>query len=253
MTAELRRYFNGGYRQIEGWLSKSVFSVVDALNISAEKQSVTGGCCEIGVHHGRLFVALLALASKNSKSLAVDLFEDQSLNIDRSGRGEKQIFLDNVSKWAAADMQVTALQADSLSISTVKIIEIAQQFGLFKFFSVDGGHTREHAFHDILVAQELTANGGFILVDDFFSQDWPGVTEGVSRYYNGADTKFAPLCITGNKLFLTSISYHKRYLTELAATLPVGRPNSKLQTIQLYGWPAISFHLAADDSVLLPI
>lgn len=250
MTQKLREYFNEGFKRVDGWVAESVFPVLTILNDAAVRHHIKGGCCEIGVHHGRFYLALLALADDGAKSLAIDLFGQQALNIDRSGRGDKEQFLLNITKWATPGAVSEILEIDSLALSVHDIVKLQQQFGRFKVFSVDGGHTRDHALNDMLVAQELTLNGGLIIVDDFFHPDWPGVTEGVSRYFGMSNAKFAPLCIAGGKLFLTSISYHQSHLSELHSRLIQNHPKSPIKSVTIHGWQAFSFRLAPGEPVM---
>ena len=51
---------------------------------------------EIGVHHGQFFIALNQLIPSNFTSYAIDVFDNQQLNIDKSGEGNKSKFIENL-------------------------------------------------------------------------------------------------------------------------------------------------------------
>ena len=52
----LRRYRENGFDNIEGWCNPAVFYALDLLDSAPINK--TGGICEIGVHHGKFFLAL---------------------------------------------------------------------------------------------------------------------------------------------------------------------------------------------------
>jgi len=55
--------------------------------------------------------------------------------------------------------------------------------GAYRLISIDGGHTAETTAHDVAIAAEALAPGGVIILDDCFNEMWPGVSEGVHRYF----------------------------------------------------------------------
>ena len=64
----------------------------------AGQWSLPGGVVEIGVYHGKFFIAMNGLITDPSvRSVAVDLFESQDLNIDSSGRGDADAFRANLT------------------------------------------------------------------------------------------------------------------------------------------------------------
>lgn len=250
--SHLLDYVQHGFKEVEGWVLPAAVTALEAFdNITRSAGVTVGGACEIGVHHGRFFLALLSCIGPQEKSLAIDIFEDQILNVDRSGKGSKSQFLQNVARFSHHVERVETMHADSLTLNSKELVDMGSRFLPFRFFSVDGGHTAVHAFNDLLVAQDLITNGGIVMVDDFFQPDWPGVTEGVARYYSTANTKLAPLCIAGGKLFMTTFSYHTRYLQNIRNQFLGDRPKSIVKSITIHGHAAISFRLHHEDPMVL--
>lgn len=247
----LQAYAQDGYLKVEGWVLPAAITVLGILNQASIAEHVKGGACEIGVHHGRFFLAMLECVGSPSKSLAIDLFNAQDLNVDHSGCGSLEAFLRNIKQHSNNSAAVETMAADSLSIGLTAITDIRDRLGGFRLFSVDGGHTRVHALHDILIAQELTNNGGIIIVDDFFQPDWPGVTEGVSKYFDTSDARLAPLCVGGGKLFLTSVSFHKKYIEFIGHKVAGARPTVTAKWINLYGWNSFSLRTLGKSPVIL--
>lgn len=247
----LQNYLQYTFKNVEGWLLPAAVAGLNTLESIARLEGVvSGGACEIGVHHGRFFLALLACTNPSERSLAIDIFEDQALNVDRSGNGSRLRFAENLTKFSSHADQVEIMQLDSLSLNSEKIVGIAQRFAPFRLFSIDGGHTTVHASNDLLVAQDLIVNGGLVIVDDYFHQDWPSVTEGVARYFWEVNAKLAPLCLVGGKLFMTTFSYHERYLARLRSALIDPRPKSFAKYVTIHGYKAVSFRLHHEDPIV---
>src|SRR5215831_3331880 len=84
LRATLARYVATGHKKVEGWLTPIAIDLVCAASAAQKAQGVNGPVCEIGVHHGRLFILLHLLTDSGERSVAWDLFERQSENIDQS-------------------------------------------------------------------------------------------------------------------------------------------------------------------------
>ena len=145
------------HNTVEGWVNNHAFGFLhvihDALN--ASKPPVPGGVLEIGVHHGKFFIALNGLvADETSKSIAVDLYENQDLNIDFSGRGSRSHFENNLRQFDRhGGRNVIIESADSTTVAAADLLAKAGQ--RFKVVSVDGGHTAEHTIADMNLANEV--------------------------------------------------------------------------------------------------
>jgi peptide chain release factor 2 len=61
---------------------------------------------EIGVHHGRLFIPMALARRPGERALAIDVFEDQHLNVDHSGKGDRARFEENVARTGAAPIDI---------------------------------------------------------------------------------------------------------------------------------------------------
>jgi hypothetical protein len=203
------------FGNVEGWISPRIIQILEfAERYHLEKQ-VTGDVGEIGVHHGKLFFLLATLAKGNEKCIAVDLFDHQELNIDRSGKGSLTAFKDNMAKgFPDLEPRVRIVARDSLSVTPSTARDAFETTGL-RLLSVDGGHTIAHAVNDLDLAQELLAPCGIVMLDDFFGVGWPGVSEGYFKYMNTLNRRLAPFLIFENKLFLTTVSEKEEILNAL--------------------------------------
>lgn len=213
MKRSFEMYRKVGYRFVTGFLEPGNLPVLEILDTAQRARGVTGAVAEIGVHHGRLFIPLHLLQRGAGTSVAIDLFGDQELNIDKSGSGDLQKFTDNVALWSSMD-GVVIHQGDSTKLTPETLRDKAG--GPIRFFSVDGGHTAEIVFSDMRLADATLADGGIVIADDVFNQQWPGVVVGTLRYLD-EDAGLVPFAVGFNKTLFTQPEYADYYRGELAA------------------------------------
>jgi Methyltransferase domain len=207
MQPNFNRYRAIGQRFVTGFLQPEILSVLDVLNAAQRTKQVSGAVAEIGVHHGKLFIGLRLLQRPGQKSVAIDIFGDQELNVDGSGHGDYEKFANNVKLWSSLD-DVVVHQGDSTKLEPAKLRELAG--GEIRLFSVDGGHTDEIVYSDMKLAEATLADGGIVIADDVFNEYWPGVATGTLRYLaDGA--KVAPFLIGFNKVFFTQPEHSEFY------------------------------------------
>jgi|BogFormECP12_OM2_1039638.scaffolds.fasta_scaffold91215_1 hypothetical protein len=92
-----------GHRFVQGRLQPEVLDIVHTLDRVQRENNIGDAVAEIGVHHGKFFIGLRLLLRENQRSLAIDVFADQHLNLDGSGRGDRGKLLANINRWASAD------------------------------------------------------------------------------------------------------------------------------------------------------
>lgn len=196
MNFQFERYRLGGQRFVAGWLEAGAITMIKVLDSAQRSYGVSGAIAEIGVHHGKFFIALNLLQRTTECALAIDVFDDQELNIDNSGMGDRAKFERNVARWSS-DERVIIHQGDSSKLNATTVCALAKS--RIRPFSVDGGHTDTIVVHDMKVAERALCPGGIVIADDMFNQWWPGVATGTFRYMeNGA---LQPFALGFNKVF----------------------------------------------------
>jgi hypothetical protein len=196
-----------GHRFVKGWLEPNVLDIVHSLDSAQRDNNVSGAVAEIGVHHGKFFIGLHLLLCENQRSLAIDVFADQHLNTDGSGRGDLDRFRVNLNRWASAGALVIH-QGDSTALESTVVQDLVGS--PVRLFSVDGGHTEQIVLADMKLAEASLADGGVVIADDVFNEMWPGVAVGTLRYLqNGA--ALAPFAIGFNKVFFAQPEYIEIY------------------------------------------
>jgi len=207
----------------EGFLHVFTQSNADALHNLARLDrmlyefGVDGGIGEIGVLDGGFFIAMHNLMLPDCVSLAIDVFDLPSYELDPAGIGFGRAsigkFRANLARWAIRPWAVLLVEQDSLTISEDQVGALRDVAGYFKFFSIDGNHTEIQTWNDLGIAEKLTATDGIIIVDDYPNTAWPGVKAATTRWTGRAD--WLPLLEDSNKLYLAHRSMHPAYKAAL--------------------------------------
>lgn len=207
----IENYVNNGFNNVEGWCNERVAEIVDYFDsLPLNKE---GGACEIGIHHGKLFLLLNQAIEEKHKSYAVDVFDLQHLNIDNSGQGRKDMFADNIIKYDRhKGNNIILLEEDSTDSKNIMRKTIPA--GSLRFMSVDGGHTVEHTINDLNIASELIHNEGIVIIDDITNHWWMSVIEGVCKYMLTYPT-LIPFAAGNNKMYFSKMSWHGYYYKQM--------------------------------------
>jgi hypothetical protein len=207
------------YGRVEGWLGDRMWQIVDVIGTIFDTNGVRGNIVEFGVHHGLFLFLLDTLRNDGEQSFAIDVFEDQHLNMDNSGRGSLAAFLSHLETFFGSERRsFRIVQRDTMSFFAMEAIELFGKEGV-KFFSIDAGHTILHACNDLSLAQEVLVPGGVVALDDYMSVHWPGVTEGFYRFMGSQNRRLKPFLYFQNKLFLTTVSEHAGCLQQLRSAI----------------------------------
>lgn len=183
--AEARqRYVAESVGRIEGWNGAVAFRFLDHINdIQKNRLAISGSVAEIGVHHGQFFVYLAMLRAHGERAMACDVFDQQELNKDGSGCGDRAIFEQNLREHlgSLAGIAIFSQSSDQLNHR-----EIAARAGPIRLISIDGGHWRDIVINDLCVAASCLQEYGVAVLDDVLNPYWAGVSEGLACYLWGA-------------------------------------------------------------------
>jgi hypothetical protein len=214
-SARSNRYLNH-LNSVSGWLSKFSAEAIVAISEFQNERDFQGAVAEIGVHHGKLFLLAYLTTKQDEPALAIDVFGLQHLNTDKSGCGNKTIFLRQLRKWAGDTDGVELIEDSSLNVATEDVLE---KVGKIRFFSIDGSHTEEATTHDLRLAESVMTEEGVIALDDCFSEFWPEVSAAVARYLMG-NPAFVPFAMTPGKVYLCRTHLKSTYQTMLRERFP---------------------------------
>ena len=232
---KLKAYVRHGHHIVKGWLVPGAAEAIISLSEEQRRLGVPGGMAEIGVHHGKLFILLYLLGSENEPAVAIDIFSKQRLNVDHSGAGDLATFRRNLRRHADSE-RLTIHEGDSTELTSAQLLELGR--GRFRTISIDGGHTAEITEHDLATSEEALAPSGILVLDDCFNEMWPGVVEGVHRYFS-QPRAIVPFGIGANKTFFC----HREFAQQYALVLK--KMNGRIAEQQFLGRPVVCFEYAS--------
>lgn len=197
-----------GHKKVQGWLSSHSLSFLYYLSQFQIEHDIRGNIAEIGVFKGRFFIALCLMMRPGEKAAAIDVFEDQHLNIDQSGVGDYGVFISNLMMVLGDSSAINIIKSDSRKVTSGKLLE--RIGGRMRLFSVDGCHTTEHTESDLHLAAQTIVPGGIVILDDFENTAWPGVRHGTDGFLR-KEANLRPFALAYNKLYFTTAEYFDEY------------------------------------------
>jgi hypothetical protein len=206
----LEHYLQSGIDSVDGWLDGFSARFIASISRIQQQAGYSGSSGEIGIHHGKLFL-VLRLAT-DEPCFAIDVFEQQHLNIDNSGYGNRSIFLANLRRWAGSEAGVEIIAKSSLDVLPSDIVEPC---GKVRLLSIDGGHSEDCVLSDFRLAERILHPYGVAIADDYFNPSWPSVSVGVARHCLDPATQLRPFAISPNKLYLTRPEFADAYRDRL--------------------------------------
>ncbi len=197
------------FESIEGWFMWEAVEILSYFNNIQKFESVQGDLFEIGAYKGKLTLMLMTFAREGELLYVNDIFDMQYLNQSKSGCGANlSDFTNNIAKLTSNYGFVKLLIKDSSGLS------LADVRGTMRIVSIDGGHSTEETYSDLVFATSVLSEHGIIIVDDIFHRDWPGVKAGVDRFLNDYN-QMVPLAVFFNKLIIVyknSLNFYAQYL-----------------------------------------
>jgi hypothetical protein len=179
-------------QNIHGWFSNEAGLLIALLDEFQKSEQIEGDIFEIGVHHGKSTVFFSHLLNNTENIHVCDVFDSQKNNVSDSGKGNKDIFLDNMKKFSHRNVSgIYSCLSSELNISKIG--------SGFRIFHIDGGHNTNEAFYDLLLASEAIHEKGIIILDDPFRPEWPGVTEALVEFLKSYKD-FVAVVVGFNKL-----------------------------------------------------
>jgi hypothetical protein len=160
------------------------------------------------VHHGKTFILLSLCLKEKELGIAVDIFDNQELNVDFSGKGDLELFRRNLLKHGN-ETQSKIIKKSSMSL---KPDDIKQSL---RFIHVDGGHWYGAVVNDLRLAAACAGPDCVIAIDDFFNADFPEIA---AAYYTWKEEKseLVPFSISRGKLYICHAGYQEYYRGALA-------------------------------------
>lgn len=208
MSDRQREYILRGRNKVGGWFFRLDAEIFYSITDHQNRNALDGSLVEIGLHHGKSFIALCLSLRHGQRAYGIDLFEEQSLNLDRSGKGDRRVVEGNLK---AADVDLSTVILDARASTSVSPSDILGSVGAARFFSIDGGHQIDVVRDDLLLAERTLAGHGVIALDDFLRPEWPDVSAGYFAWFAARSKSIVPFAIGFNKLYLCEQSHVASY------------------------------------------
>src|SRR4051812_24358153 len=90
------KYIEQGIHAVEGWFGGDQIEFVVRVDEFQKGLGIKGGIAEIGVYHGKMFILLLLCRRLGEPAVAIDIFDEQWMNWDQSGAGNRDMFEKNI-------------------------------------------------------------------------------------------------------------------------------------------------------------
>jgi hypothetical protein len=200
-----RTFIDRRLYRIHGFMHPTDAMIFSTILDYQNRNSLSGGCVEIGVFYGRSFALMAQFLQKDECALGIDLF-DIGERADAQSAQLKAVR--DMLHTEGLDAHTHLFKRDSAQITADEITNVV---GTTRFFSIDGGHELHHVRCDSALALQTLAPHGVIAFDDFFNPQYPDVTVAVLQFLK-EQPDLAAFCITKNKLYVARASEYKRYL-----------------------------------------
>lgn len=203
--------YKNNFNVIRGWFDLRFLNILIILNEFQNINQINGNLAEIGVCEGKSFIPLYLIANDTNNVVAIDIFDQQHLNRDKSGDSNLERFKNNIKTYCDPNMSKLEIIEGDSSLMTAKDYLAKSKNNLsFRIFSIDGSHRPQETMIDLSNAAEALSHGGIIIIDDFFNYEWPGVADGVTQFLKQNHT-IKPFFIGFNKVVLTHTEYVSKY------------------------------------------
>lgn len=205
---------------VQGYLPSLDARLIAALLAYQNESNMTGHLCEVGVHHGRLFLMLALARRAGERALAIDLFEDDAINSNTRHAGRDRALFANARRLGIELSEQETFKTSSLDIEAADILQ--RTTGRIRFFSVDGCHLYHPVENDLRLAERTVTAEGVIAVDDFFNKDWADVSFATYDFLRRTDA-IVPFAITSTKLYLAEPAAAEKYKIALRKRIDLGQ------------------------------
>jgi hypothetical protein len=199
------------FRKIEGWIHPFTALIIFSLARYQTNQNIIGNMAEIGVHHGKSFLPIYFALAPNEFGIAIDVFEEQRYNYDKSGWGDRDKFVKNIERYGGDCNRLRIIQSNSLEMTAGDIRAIS---GEVRLVSIDGSHTEAATYSDLMLAAGSLRTDGLIFLDDVYNEHYPEVVWGLARFLR-TELGYSPLAIVPGKVILCGTGFARFYSSYL--------------------------------------
>jgi hypothetical protein len=167
-------YLRGGMTEVHGWLTVSTAVYLACLEVLQQQRGLRGDVCEIGVHHGKSFLAMAIGMADGERCVAVDPFADD----------DRTAFEGHLTRFGVRDA-ADVVVSSSLALEAQGFLGHGRRF---RMFSIDGCHAADAVRNDLELAERTVVAGGVVVLDDVLHRHLLGVVTGLFEYWGKGGT-----------------------------------------------------------------
>ncbi|MFO1130902.1 MAG: class I SAM-dependent methyltransferase [Hyphomicrobiales bacterium] len=165
MTTQFQKYLAAS-KAVDGWFLDEAAATWDCLLEFQQSAKMTGNLLEIGVWDGKSALMSVLHAQSGEIQLLVD---PRDLKVAQANLRQLR-----------GDAAIDAFQKPSRSL--FRHPEYRNMLTTFRWIHIDGRHSAQDVSVDLRLADELLNDNGMVVLDDFFHQGYPQVTEAAYQY-----------------------------------------------------------------------
>lgn len=177
---------------IHGWCLPEALATWDALLEYQASRKIIGNCLEIGVWKGKTAFLLQHHLNEEIEKLFLIDIHLQREELQKSLKQATNIVFHESPSWGLAHLDFPSNSC--------------------KWIHIDGKHTGEAVYNDLIAADKLLSITGIVCIDDFFEHQYPQITQAVFRYLDRNPYSFAMFLCGFKKAYLARIEYVEHYL-----------------------------------------
>ncbi|MFN4142964.1 class I SAM-dependent methyltransferase [Aestuariivirga sp.] len=185
--SEAYKTFREAARPVEGWFTDEAAAIWDCLLTYQRSAGVSGNLLEIGVWKGKSALLSVIHAQPNDIQLLVDPLDlKEALSHIRRTRPNAKV---DVFRGISRHLR--------------KHSEYRNMLSSFRWIHIDGRHSAQDVDVDLRLADDLLSDDGIVVLDDFFTPNYPQVTQAVFHYMFLNPSSFRLLLCGFQKGYLT--------------------------------------------------
>jgi hypothetical protein len=191
--------------QIEGFLSQTNYVIWRSFFEFQDSTGIAGNCFEIGTWKGRSAAAILLHKRMGEKLILCDI------SLEQFG------VLKNL---AARGFDVSDIITSVNSSLDLDQSEFAGFENTIRWFHIDGDHSAEITYNDVVLAERFLSRRGILVIDDFFNPRYVSVVWAVFSFLRNNPFALKLLLVGDNKAYLCRPSSFAHYRAFLVEQLP---------------------------------
>lgn len=167
----------------------------DTLLSFQANNKIKGNLLEIGVQFGKSATLSALHAADDEISVYCDIWlQKDAIETIKKARRQNNIFLN----------------MNSTHIDPIR--DFPAHDYKYRWIHIDGAHTGTGFINDLIIADRCLSDDGVVVVDDFFSVEYPQITEAYFRYVNNNPFRFHLFLCGANKGYIARPTAVRKYL-----------------------------------------